>query len=47
MENDFDLVINDVVYRVETPPQERLSRVIQTRLAYFFLFAWVTQNKLS
>ncbi len=27
MEQDFDLVINDVVYRVVTPQRERISRV--------------------
>ena len=27
MENDFHLVINDVVHRVDTPPRERMSQV--------------------
>lgn len=27
MEQDFDLVINDVSYRVTSPPRERISRV--------------------
>ena len=27
MEQDFDLVINEVSYRVTTPPRERVSRV--------------------
>ena len=27
MEQDFDLVINDVTYRVTSPPRERVSKV--------------------
>lgn len=27
MENDFDLIINDVTYRVKTPARERITRV--------------------
>ena len=27
MEQDFDLVINDVVYRAVSPPRERISKV--------------------
>jgi hypothetical protein len=30
MEQDFDLVINDVSYRVKTPERERVSRVISS-----------------
>jgi len=33
MENDFDLVINDVVYHVASPPRERISKEEMERLS--------------
>jgi len=33
MENDFHLVINDVVHRVDTPPRERMSQEEMERLS--------------
>lgn len=27
MEHDFDMVVNDKIYRVATPPQEKASKV--------------------
>jgi len=39
MENDFDLVLNDQVYHVSVPAQEKPSRVSQVYFAgYYVLF---------
>ena len=37
MEHDFDLIINDLSYRVVSPPRERLSKVITLFIVAFFL----------
>lgn len=39
MEHDFDMVVNDKVYRVLTPPQEKASKVcvyVHTRTLLMF-----------
>jgi hypothetical protein len=38
MEQDFDLVINDVSYRVTTPERERVSRVISIFVNHHLLY---------
>ncbi len=36
MEHDFDMIVNDKVYRVLTPPQEKASKVYTQCLSFHF-----------
>ena len=46
MESDFDLVINDVSYRVTSPPRERISKV-SVLLLFLCLCIYPTQCPLD